>query len=356
MEKKTIKIAGAGISGLTSAIVLAKAGYKVKMFEKNEIVGKRFNEDFQGLLNWGFDQDVLDFMKDIGLETNFWNKPVKNIDIFGPDEYKKSFRTERPFFYLVQRGISKRAFDQSLKEQAIKNGVEIVFNSTIKSEEADIIATGPIFDRFTDGLVMGYTFESDSKDIFAAIFDDKMSYNGYSYFSLADGRGTIATCIFGKYKEISDYLDKTFIFYKDHYSFNIKNQKEFSGSGNFYFLKSNKRYIGEAGGFQDYLWGFGMRYAMITGHLAAKSIIENKDYRNLWKKEVGDLLKTSAANRLWFSWLGKHSYKWAIGLVKKLGDPMKVFTWVYRPNIISRLLYPFVKIILRKHIKDPRKL
>jgi len=354
--KKTIKIAGAGISGLTSAIVLVKAGYKVKIFEKNETVGKRFNEDFQGLMNWGFDKDILGFMKDIGLETNFWKKSVKSIDIFGPDEYRQNFKMKKPFVYLVQRGVQKKALDQSLKEQAIKNGVEIVFNSTIKSEEADIIATGPTFDRFIDGLVMGYTLESDSKDIFAAIFDDKIAYNGYSYFFIADGHGAIATCIFGKYKEISDYLDKTFNFFKNYYSFNIKNQRKFSGSGNFYLLKSNKRYVGEAGGFQDYLWGFGMRYAMITGYLAAKSIIENKSYENLWKKEVGGLIKTSVANRLWFSWLGKHSYKWALKLLKRLGDPVKVFTWAYRPSIISKSLYPLAKIILRKHIKDPRDL
>ena len=53
-QKNIIKIAGAGISGLTAAIVLSKAGYQVQVFERNDNVGKRFNDDFQGLMNWGF--------------------------------------------------------------------------------------------------------------------------------------------------------------------------------------------------------------------------------------------------------------------------------------------------------------
>ena len=91
MNKKKIKIAGAGISGLTSAIVLAKAGYKVKIFERNNDVGKRFNEDFQGLMNYGFNKDALEFMMEIGLETDFWNEPITSIDLFGPNNYKRNF-------------------------------------------------------------------------------------------------------------------------------------------------------------------------------------------------------------------------------------------------------------------------
>lgn len=109
--KETVKIAGAGISGLTSAIVLAKAGYKVKVFERNDDIGKRFNEDFQGLMNWGFNRDVLEFMKDIGLETNFWNKPIGEMEIFGPDNYKQLFQMRKPFSYLVRRGVQKESLD-----------------------------------------------------------------------------------------------------------------------------------------------------------------------------------------------------------------------------------------------------
>ncbi len=52
--------------------------------------------------------------------------------------------------------------------------------------------------------------------------------------------------------------------------------------------------IGEAGGFQDYHWGFGMRYAFETANLAARSIMEAEPSNGLireklqafWNKEL----------------------------------------------------------------------
>ena len=148
MNKKEIKIAGAGIAGITSAIVLAKAGYKVKVFERNNDVGKRFNEDFQGLMNCGFEKDVLEFMKEIGLKIDFWNKPIVNIDLFGPNDYKKKFISKKPFVYLIQRGNKEKTLDQSLKKQALENGVEIIFNASVKQDNVDIVALFPIGDIF----------------------------------------------------------------------------------------------------------------------------------------------------------------------------------------------------------------
>jgi phytoene dehydrogenase-like protein len=41
MKNKTIAIIGSGFSGLSSAAYLAKEGYKVHVFEKNECLGGR---------------------------------------------------------------------------------------------------------------------------------------------------------------------------------------------------------------------------------------------------------------------------------------------------------------------------
>ncbi len=352
MKKETIKIAGAGIAGLTSAVVLAKAGYEVKVFERNNDVGKRFNEDFQGLMNCGFDKDVLEFMEEIGLEIDFWKKPIVNINLLGPNNYERNFISKEPFVYLVQRGNKEKTLDQSLKEQALKNGVEIVFNTPVKRGDVDIIATGPSFDGVTDVMAMGYTFDSEAENVFAMIFNDKLAFNGYSYFLIADGHGTIATCAFGKYNKLSEYLDKTFDFLKNKYSLDIKNKKKFTGVGSFHLLNSNKRYVGEAGGFQDFLWGFGMRYAMITGNLAAKSIIENKNYRDLWRMEIEGLLKTSIANRFWFSAFNDYSYKYFIKFFERTKYPNKLLSKVYKPNIFSKVLYPIAKVYFGKYIKD----
>ena len=47
------------------------------------------------------------------------------------------------------------------------------------------------------------------------------------------------------------------------------------------------RFVGEAAGFQDYLFGLGIRYALTSGNLAARSILEGRDFDNLWRAELG---------------------------------------------------------------------
>ncbi|MEM5825823.1 MAG: hypothetical protein QXM64_00350, partial [Candidatus Aenigmatarchaeota archaeon] len=65
---------------------------------------------------------------------------------------------------------------------------------------------------------------------------------------------------------------------------------EVSGYGNFNipFSASNhgKLYVGEAAEFQDASKGFGVKFAILSGYLAAKSIIANESYDVLWKKEL----------------------------------------------------------------------
>ena len=53
---KEIEIIGAGPAGLVAAINLAKADYKVAVYEEKPDVGHRFHGDFQGLENWSSEE------------------------------------------------------------------------------------------------------------------------------------------------------------------------------------------------------------------------------------------------------------------------------------------------------------
>ena len=98
-----IKILGAGLSGLSAGINLAKSGYEVEIFERNADCGERFHGDLQGLENWTTKEDVLDSLAKMRIETNFDCHPFHKV-VFTNCENTEEFSFEKPLFYLVKRG------------------------------------------------------------------------------------------------------------------------------------------------------------------------------------------------------------------------------------------------------------
>ncbi|MFH1838542.1 MAG: NAD(P)/FAD-dependent oxidoreductase [Candidatus Kuenenbacteria bacterium] len=358
-EYDVIKIGGAGIAGLTVAINLAKAGYKVEIFDAAKDSGQRFNGDFQGIENWNYDQDGIDFLKDINIDLNFYYKGFNKLSIWAPDKCHKDFGLSHSLYYLVKRGLEEDSLDQGLKKQAIALGVEIFYNHPIKPENVDIVATGPFLnDPNIDAIVSGYTFKTNIENCHIGILNDDYALNGYSYFFVHNGQATIATCIFKNYKELGKYKEKTLKLCKQYKNFNMENVRKFSGTGNFFLPKipkDKKIYIGEAGGFQDYLFGFGMRYAMKSGYYAARSIIENKDFYKLCQNDLILKMKSAVINRLFFAILGNQAYKW---FIKNYSDTnlFKFMRKLYNYSLFKKILFPIAVIVLRKNIKDPRNL
>ena len=137
--RKNIKVIGAGPSGLTAAINLAKAGYKVKIYEKNKDIGIKLNGDFQGLENWSSKEDILDSLKRINIKINFPYTPLHSIEIYDNDLNKKEVKTKKPFCYLIRRGNFKDTLDVGLKKQVEELGVEIIYGKEIKKLKVDVL-------------------------------------------------------------------------------------------------------------------------------------------------------------------------------------------------------------------------
>lgn len=78
---EVITIAGAGISGLTAAIHLAKNGFPVRMYEKCRDVASRFKGDLQRFENWSSDEDVLILLEKIGILPHFYCKPFSEVEV-----------------------------------------------------------------------------------------------------------------------------------------------------------------------------------------------------------------------------------------------------------------------------------
>ena len=275
-----IKILGAGISGLTASINLAKGGFDVTVFEKSSTVGSRFHNDFQGLENWSDETDALEILKNLSLKTNFWNKGFKEATIYTDLQKEFIARDADNLFYLVRRGPVD-SLDESLKNQALDAGVEIRFNSKTDRNECDIIATG-VSGKKPVMVAKGIVFDTDSEDSIISILNDKFAFKGYSYFLVADGKATLASFVVKDLSKANLCFKNTLQAFSKLKKFKIENKRSFAGYGTFAVNESNRQnqklFVGEAAGFQDFFLGFGMKYALLSGYAAAKSIMEEKDY------------------------------------------------------------------------------
>jgi flavin-dependent dehydrogenase len=129
----------------------------------------------------------------------------------------------------------------------------------------------------------------------------------------------------------------------------MKNSRRFGGYGNLFAPVSARKgrllYAGEAAGFQDALFGFGMRYALLSGHFAALALLEGspEEYDSLWRKRLGNLMKLAIVNRAIYEHLGDSGYARLVGSIGRAYDARDWMKKYYGHGRLKRLLYPLVR-------------
>jgi len=351
--KGPVNIIGAGPAGLVAAIVLRKHGFPVKVFEMSSNVGHRLSGDFQGLENWSSDRDIVGILKDIGIEINFLCAPYYNGTIHAPRMEPVETESDKPFFYLVKRGPMSGTLDVGLQEQAQESGVQMLINHRRDVHPGQaIVGTGP---KGADVIAVGITFETSMEDMAVVALDDSIAPKGYAYLLVNQGYGTMATVLYREFRNSDEYFERMMRFFSSRLEINIRNEKKFGGFGNFFLRDTqnhnDKLYIGESAGFQDCLWGFGMRYSILSGYLAAKSIIDGSNYDVLWKKELKPMLETSLINRYLFEKFGHGGYRY---MAKKFhgSDPCGFLRKHYNHSSFKHLFLPIAKRNYVNKVKD----
>lgn len=339
---REINILGAGLSGLSAAINLAKRGYGIKVFDVRKDSGARFEGDLQGLENWTTEDDILEALQEMNVKVDFHCNPFKKVITTNG---KRTFQTEyrRPIFYLVKRGTMEDSIDQGLKRQALDAGVEIKYSTTFQGK-ADIVATGPKMKRKLYGIDKGIVFDTDMDDIAVAIINDEAAYRAYSYLLVTKGYGCIATVVLDKFHLVNKCLEKTREILLKMFDFKIRNEKGVGGFGNFIYPpileENNSLFVGEAGGLQEALAGFGMRYAITSGYLAARSFTDGISYSQTIKEKFDNQFKASIVNRFVWSLLGDRMFH-LLEIGSKRKDPLKHLNKIYNFKLFTqRLMYP----------------
>lgn len=328
---KTIRIAGAGVSGLTAAVTLANGGVPVEVYEILPFhTWRSVSKGIQAIRNYEARQDILDRFKGMGIRF------VKPYPVYREVRYSPSFKQieifskDRPIFYCLSRNPPNSIMSDLFDEAARKN-VTFKFGSTVKNP--DITASGPRVRRIS---VFAYHYEKTNCDGSIHIFLDNR-YASHGYIGILphhDGEMTLGSASFNRSEDVSALKQKLDRFIeaspivKDFLKGAkraqiISDYEDYDALGT--AKAENSILTGEAAGFMDASRGFGLSYAVESGYLAAKSIIENSSYDELWKGSFGEEISRYYLRRKQLARLNNTDYEKIIGeMIQRYGPQISV--------------------------------
>ena len=99
----------------------------------------------------------------------------------------------------------------------------------------------------------------------------------------------------------------------------------------------------EAGGFQDFLRGFGMHHGLHSGHLAERALDEGIDFEQMVNCEIRPFVRAPLLNRAFYGLAGNPTARILIGYFASRPKLIKRLRAFYRGPVLERLLRPFVE-------------
>ncbi len=341
-----MSVIGAGPAGLVAALELARGGANVTVYEQHRSPGGHFPGDFQAFENWTTDTDVLTWLEELGVAVDFPCRPTNRITIADARLAHYVVASGRPLCYLVKRGPEEDSLDRRLAAQAAAHGVAFRYGERVHAADLAgpvIVATGP---RRTDGIVAGIVAETSHADQVAAITSDAVAPKGYAYCVVWSGRATLATVVMRDFARAWAYLAAAQRAFARLGLADFRGARRFGGRAHVGvgdpLLQGSCLYVGEAAGLQDYLFGFGLRYAMLSGHLAARALLTGERYDALVAQHLRSGLRAGFVNRLMFDRLGDRGYRWLARWLS-WGDGRRRVRRLYAFSTWHWVLWPLVR-------------
>jgi len=321
-----IHILGAGISGLTAAITLSDS-FTVKVYERSTEVGESHSY-ISAIRNYEEEAFTHKALKmGIALKPS---REIYAVHRYAPSGNVSTTLSNEPIFYIFERGKTQNSIERQLYEQALSKDVEVIFNS--KKKNANIVATGPVRVKAN---IFGYgrIYEGEP-DAVSLIYDNDYAPKGYICVLPSKTKFQVLAVSFAE--NVFQSLKKKFgkaIVQVPILTRIVKGcsaVREVEGYGNYFkpiSYKNGMYYVGEAGGFQDPSRGFGIWYAILTGYLAAKSIIEKRDYNEKLRESVLEEYRINLKRRENFNRLTNQDFE---KMIAKLGRKIDLRQYVER--------------------------
>ena len=349
MAARTYRIAGAGPAGLAAAITLARGGAAVELYERGRAPGARFQGGLQLLESYSDDTDVLEELNQLGLATEFWRRPATRAELRDAGGRATAVSSRRPFGYFILRGPGAGSLEHALAAQALALGVRLHCNTTLELERADIAATGP---GPADGVAKEEVFETDDPDRIEVLFDPALAPGGYAYLFLIEGIGTLGIAVLRQFERLEPSFERCRERFHAAAPFTSRGPRSKLSYMNFFLRDAAARpagplHPGEAGGYQDYLFGLGIRYALRTGQLAARCLLEGRPFEALCQQRFGPQLEGGIGNR-WLYELG--GGKLLGRMVRRAGgrDFRELLRRLSRPGVRSRACAALARQLWRR--------
>lgn len=326
MTTSEITIVGAGLSGLTAAINLARQGREVTVLDKESRYGGRPEFRPDGAAS-PFDFRALETIT--GIDISGACKPVEMMvcQIYGRRVHLA--HGEGSETCMVERGPRSTSIDTLLYETAVAEGVAFEWGRTISSPsdvaalpEGSIIATGldvqgfealgvpyvPFWGWYAKGMV------NDERTLAWAYVDDITR----DYAFTTQINGTVFALLFQREKPPTRRDKETFERFTAAEGIELTGWRDLIGGAaphrclsNPVLYKNNMIVAGTLAGVMEPMLNFGMLGAMISGKIAATAITDRgaayEEFvrltsffkRSLFMKRVMDRMPDTVKRAFW---------------------------------------------------------
>jgi len=330
-----IRIAGGGISGLATAVLLARRGIEVEVFDRHVGGGGRFAGGWQVLENGSTEQDALEELRALGLVPDVPVIPATRSVFL--DGFGRSYEvaSSEPFAYFVRRGGGKDSLDAWLRRQAAAAGV-IVRDGVAAPADVEVIATGP---RQADGVAREVVFASDVPDTVAVLFDPAVTPTGYAYLFCIGGHGTFGVAQVRRTARLGAAQIEAWRRFRESLGeFAVRDAREHGQFMNFSVPSglrgSDGRWVaGEAAGIQDFLFGLGNSLGLRSAGLVAEGVAGEWDEER-FRRTVVRPMRTTVALRFDYERVGRRGFARFCRLAGR-SDFRRLLLRVQRPDALK---------------------
>ena len=304
-----IRIAGGGLFGLATAVLLARQGAEVEVFDPRVGGGGRFFGGWQVLDNGLAPTDALIECKQLGFPSLPPVRPVRHavlLDAFGG---RHEVASAEPYTYFILRG-GEGSLDAWLRDEALTAGV-VLHEGCDAPADAEVVATGP---RRADGVARELVFRSDLPDTVAVLFDPEATPSGYAYLFCHDGRATFGVAQVRRLRSLPEAHRVAWERVRRELGEVAVEDRHEGGQGMAFapprsLRCSNGRwYVGEAAGVQHFLFGLGNRLALRSAALVADGVAGRWD-RARFERMLYRPMLASLALRWAYERLGRAGFR-----------------------------------------------